>query len=61
MSTHLVLWVHLGHHPIFQKVKGQHLQHIQLVCHFIVDGPLSSDDMLGRWFMSETFLNKGIK
>lgn len=46
MSTHLVLRVHLGHHPVFQKVKGQHLQHVQLVCHFIVDGPLSSDDVL---------------
>lgn len=37
-ETHLVLRVHFGHHAIFQKVKGQHLQHIKLVGHLIING-----------------------
>lgn len=37
-ETHLVLRVHLGHHAILQKVKGQHLQHIKLVGHFVING-----------------------
>lgn len=57
-STHLVLGVHLGHHPVFQKVKRQHLEHVQLMCHFIVDGPLSSDDVLRRWFANENLKKK---
>lgn len=31
------------------------MQHIQLVGHFVVDGPLSSDDVLGRWFTEKSF------
>lgn len=55
--THLILGVHLGHHPVFQKVKGQHLEHIQLVCHLVVDGPLCSDDMLETWLTNHIFKN----
>ena len=35
---HLVLRIHLGHHAVLQQVEGEHLQHVQLMCHLIVDG-----------------------
>lgn len=53
-STHLVLRVHLGHHPVFQEVEGEHLQDVKLMRHLIVDGPLRADDVLGKWFTSDT-------
>lgn len=57
LGTHLVLGVHLGHHPVFQEVKGEHLENIQLVRHLVVNGPLRSDDVLERWFTMDTFKN----
>lgn len=45
-SPHLVLGVHLGHHAVLQKVKGQHLQHVQLVGHLVVDGCGAPDHVL---------------
>lgn len=46
-GPHLVLGVHLGHHAVLQKVKGQHLQHVQLVGHLVVDGRGAPDHVLG--------------
>lgn len=45
-SPHLVLGVHLGHHAVLQKVKGQDLQHVQLVGHLVVDGCGAPDHVL---------------
>lgn len=45
-ETHLVLRVHLGHHAILQKVKGQHLQHIKLVGHLVINGLGAPDYIL---------------
>lgn len=43
---HLVVRIHFGHHSFFQKVKGQHLQHVKLVSHFGFDWTIPSDDVL---------------
>lgn len=45
-SFYLVTGIHFGHHPFFQKVKGKHLQHVQLVCHLSFDRSVASDNML---------------
>lgn len=45
-KTHLVLWVHLGHHSVLKEVKGQDLQHIELMGHLIVYGFVASDHIL---------------
>lgn len=46
MYFHLVIWVHFGHHSFFQKVEGQHLQHVKLMGHFCFDWSISSNDVL---------------
>lgn len=46
MNFHLVIRIHFGHHSFFQKVKGQHLQHVKLVRHFCFDWSISSNDVL---------------
>lgn len=43
---YLVIGIHFGHHSFFQKIKGQHLQHIQLVRHLCFDWPISSYNVL---------------
>lgn len=50
MSEHayLVVRVHFGHHPFLQEVKGQHLQHVQLMRHLCFDGSIPSDDVLEK-------------
>ena len=48
LRTYLVIGVHLGHHPFFQKVKGQDLQDIQLMGHLGFDWAVPSDHMLER-------------
>jgi len=48
LRAHLVIGVHLGHHPLFQKVKGQDLQDIQLMGHLGFDGAVPSDHVLER-------------
>lgn len=45
---HLVIGVHLGHHPFFQKVKSQDLQDIQLMGHLGFDRAVSPDHMLEK-------------
>lgn len=46
VSLSLVIGVHLGHHPFFQKVKGQNLQDIQLMGHLSFDWAVPSDHMI---------------
>lgn len=48
LNTYLVIGVHLGHHPFFQKVKGQDLQDIQLMGHLSFDWAVPSDHMLEK-------------
>lgn len=48
LRAYLVVGVHLGHHPLFQKVKGQDLQDIQLMGHLGFDGAVPSYHMLER-------------
>lgn len=48
LAAYLVVGVHLGHHPLFQKVKGQDLQDIQLMGHLGFDWAVPSDHMLER-------------
>lgn len=43
---HLVLGIHLGHHTVLQQVEGEHLQHVQLVGHLVVDGCGAPDHIL---------------
>lgn len=47
-NSHLVIGIHFGHHSLFQKVEGQYLEHIQLMCHFSFDWSISSDNMLTK-------------
>lgn len=53
---HLVVWIHFCHHSFFQKVEGQHLQHVKLMGHFRFDWSISSNDVLKHknkeWFAS---------
>lgn len=46
LFIYLVVWIHFRHHTLFQKVKGEHLKYIKLMCHLCFDWPISSDDML---------------
>lgn len=48
LNLHLVIRIHFGHHSFFQKVKGQHLQYIQLMRHFCFDWSISSYNMLEK-------------
>lgn len=45
-TPHLVLGIHLGHHAVLQQVEGEHLQHVQLVGHLIVNGCGAPDHIL---------------
>lgn len=46
--VYLVIGVHFGHHPFLQEVEGQHLKHVQLMCHFRFDRSIPSDDVLEK-------------
>lgn len=56
LSTCLVIGVHLGHHPFFQKVKSQDLKDIELMGHLSFDWAIPSDHMLEKQ-RQETGLN----
>lgn len=46
LAPHLVLGIHLGHHAVLQQVEGEHLQHVQLVGHLVINGRRAADHVL---------------
>lgn len=52
---HLVLGIHLGHHAVLQQVEGEHLQHVQLVGHLVINGRRAADHVLPEGRGGETW------
>lgn len=45
-TPHLVLRIHLGHHAVLEQVEVENLQHVQLMCHLIINGRVAPDHIL---------------